>query len=112
MTLAGMFQLGLSTVVFVLAASAAKAWTVAPSHLRLALVLILYTAGNLIMLRLIRSFGMGVALSLSAVIQLIAVNLVAFFWFEEKVNAVQGAGILAAVVAIALITVGPYLSAR
>ena len=111
MSYTGFFQLCASTVIFVLAASAAKAWTVTPSHLRLALVLALYTAGNLIMLRLIREFGMGVALSLSAVIQLVAVNLVAFYWFGEKVGTLQGAGILAAILAIALITVGPYLDA-
>jgi multidrug transporter EmrE-like cation transporter len=111
-TYSGLLQLGASTVIFVLAASAAKGWTMAPTHWRLALVLALYTAGNLIMLRLIREFGMGVALSLSAVIQLVAVNLVAFLWFGEKVHTLQGLGILAAIVAIGLITVGPYLSAR
>lgn len=112
MTLAGLVQLGASTVVFVLAASAAKAWTVTPSHWRLVLVLALYTLGNLIMLRLIREFGMGVALSLSAVIQLVAVNVVALYWFGERVNLMQGAGILAAILAIALISIGPYISAR
>ena len=112
MTLSGFAQLGASTVIFVLAASAAKGWTVAPSHWRLALVLALYSLGNLIMLRLIREFGMGVALSLSAVIQLVAGNLVALMWFGEKVNALQAVGIVTAIVAIALITVGPYVSAR
>ena len=112
MTYSGLFQLSASTVIFVLAASAAKSWTVTPSHWRLALVLALYTAGNLIMLRLIREFGMGIALSLSAVIQLVAVNLVALLWFGEKVHLAQGAGILAAILAIGLITLGPYLSAR
>ena len=112
MSLSGMVQLGLSTVIFVLAASAAKTWTLAPSHWRLALVLALYTLGNLIMLRLIREFGMGIALSLSAVIQLVAVNLVALVWFGEKLDPYQTVGVMAAVIAIALITVGPYLSTR
>jgi multidrug transporter EmrE-like cation transporter len=112
MTLSGLAQLGASTVIFVLAASAAKGWTITPSHWRLVLVLALYTLGNLIMLRLIREFGMGVALSLSAVIQLVAVNVVALLWFGERVNLLQGAGIAMAILAIMLITVGPYLSAR
>lgn len=107
-----MMQLGASTVIFVMAASAAKNWTMSPSHLRLALVLALYTIGNLIMLRLIREFGMGIALSLSAVIQLVAVNLVAVVWFDEKVSFLQGLGIATAIAAIGLITVGPYISAR
>lgn len=108
----GLGQLGASTVIFVLAASAAKWWALAPSYWRLGLVLLLYTAGNLIMLRLIRDFGMGVALSLSAVIQLVAVNVVAFAWFGERVGALEGAGIVVAIVAVGLITLGPYFAAR
>lgn len=108
----GMAQLAASTVIFLMAASAAKAWTLAPANWRLALVLVLYSAGNLVMLRLIRDFGMGVALSLSAVIQLVAVNVVAFAWFGERVDALQGVGIVVAIAAVALITLGPYLTAR
>jgi multidrug transporter EmrE-like cation transporter len=107
------FQLLASTAVFVLAASSAKGWAVSPGIWRLLLTLALYTLGNLIILKLIRGVGMGVALSLSAVIQLVAVNLVAFIYFGEKVNAIQGAGIACAVLAVVLITLGPYfLSGR
>lgn len=112
MSPAGIAQLGVSTFIFMLAAAAAKSWTISPSGWRLALVLALYTAGNLIMLRLIREFGMGVALSLSGVIQLAAVNLVAFAWFGERVNLVQGSGIVVALAAIVLTTMGPYISPR
>jgi hypothetical protein len=112
LTIAGALQLAISTVIFLAAASAAKAWALAPSHWRLGLVLLLYSVGNLIMLRLIRDFGMGVALSLSAVIQLAAVNIVAFAIFGERVGTVQGIGIAVAILAVALITLGPYLSAR
>jgi glucose uptake protein GlcU len=38
------------------------------------------------MLRLISNLGMSVALSLSAVVQLIAVNLVAVMLFAEKLT--------------------------
>ncbi|MEX0955253.1 MAG: hypothetical protein WDZ83_08595 [Rhizobiaceae bacterium] len=112
MSIAGLAQLGASTIVFLLAATAAKSWTLAPSVPRLLLVLGLYSVGNLIMLRLIRDFGMGVALSLSAVIQLAAVNVVAFAWFGERVNLLQGAGIVVAIAAVALITMGPYFTGR
>jgi multidrug transporter EmrE-like cation transporter len=108
----GALQLGISTVVFLAAASAAKAWTVTPTFWRLVLVLALYSLGNLIMLRLIREFGMGVALSLSGVIQLLAVNVIAFAIFGEKVSTIQGVGLTLAVAAVALITLGPYLTAR
>lgn len=112
MSASGFLQLCLSTVIFISAASAAKAWTLSPGAGKLALTLMLYTVGNLIMLRLIREFGMGVALSLSAVIQLVAVNVVAFAYFGERVNAIQGAGIALAIVAVALVSIGPYLSGR
>ena len=108
----GFLQLCLSTMVFIGAASAAKAWTMAPGGWKLVLTLGLYTVGNLIMLRLIREFGMGVALSLSAVIQLVAVNIVAFAYFGEKVNHLQGAGIALAIVAVGLVSLGPYLTGR
>lgn len=112
MTASGFVQLCASTVIFVFAASAAKAWTLAPGYGKLALTLALYTLGNLIMLRLIREFGMGVALSLSAVIQLIAVNIVAFAFFGERVDVVQGGGILVAILAVALVTFGPHITGR
>jgi multidrug transporter EmrE-like cation transporter len=112
MNVSGMVQLGASTAVFLAAASAAKAWTMTPTLWRMVLVLALYSLGNLIMLRLIRDFGMGVALSLSGIIQLLAVNVIAFAIFGERVSAIQGVGLTLAVAAVALITLGPYFTAR
>lgn len=108
----GLFQLGLSTAVFLLAATVAKYWALAPGFGKLALTLALYTLGNLIMLRLIREFGMGVSLSLSAVIQLVAVNAIALAFFGERLNALQAVGLVLAIVAVALVTLGPYLQSR
>ena len=105
-----LLQLVASTAVFILAASSAKSWAISPGSWKLLLTLALYTLGNLIIMRLIRCVGLGVALSLSAVIQLVAVNLVAFLYFGEKVNAIQGAGIVCAVIAVMLVTLGPYLA--
>jgi multidrug transporter EmrE-like cation transporter len=73
----------------------------------LVLTLVLYTLGNLIMLRLIRDVGMGVALSLSAIVQLVAVNVVAFAFFGERVSIVQATGLFMAIIAVAMITLGP-----
>lgn len=112
MTLGGLFQLGVATVIFLLAASMAKSWALAPGLGKLVLTLLLYCAGNLIMLRLVREFGMSVSFSLSAVIQLIAVNLVALIYFGEKLSLVQSGGLVLAVAAVALITLGPALSGR
>ena len=111
-SLAGFLQLAASTVIFLLAASGAKSWALAPSMGKLVLTMALYTLGNLIMLRLVREFGMSVAFSLSAVIQLIAVNLVALTYFGERLNTSQGLGFALAVAAVAVISFGPYLSGR
>ena len=99
--------LALACAIFLGAASGAKAWALAPSLPKIALTLGLYTAGNLVMLFLIRQVGMAVAFSLSAVLQLVAVNAVAIVVFGERVTPIAGVGIALAVVAIALITLGP-----
>jgi glucose uptake protein GlcU len=110
LTLSGFLQLGLSTVIFLLAATVAKYWALAPSIPKLLLTLALYSLGNLIMLRLVREFGMASAFSLSAVIQLVAVNVIALAYFSERLNALQSGGIVLAIVAVGLITLGPALT--
>lgn len=112
LSFSGLLQLGFSTVIFLLAATAAKQWGLAPSLGKILLTLALYSLGNLIMLRLIREFGMSVSFSLSAVIQLVSVNVVALVFFGERVNALQATGIMLAIAAVALITLGPYLQGR
>ena len=107
MTISALLQLGLATLVFIAAASGAKAWALSPSAGRLVLTLLLYTGGNLLMLRLVRQIGMATAFSLSSVLQLIAVNLVAILWFGETLGWIQGLGIALAIVAVALTTLGP-----
>lgn len=103
----GLSLLGASTAVFLAAASSAKTWALRPGWFWLLLTLALYTLGNLIMLRLIRDFGMGIALSLSAVLQLIAVNVIALAVFGERLSPMQTTGIVLAVAAVALITLSP-----
>ncbi|MGB3832033.1 MAG: hypothetical protein WA975_09225 [Mesorhizobium sp.] len=112
MSVWGLGQLGLSTVIFLLAAVAAKQWGLAPSFGKIVLTLALYSLGNLIMLRLIREFGMSISFSLSAVIQLVAVNAVALAFYGERLGALQTSGVLLAVASVALITLGPYFGGR
>lgn len=102
--------LGIACAVFVAAASSAKAWALAPGAPMLVVTLVLYTVGNLIMLVLVRHVGMAVAFSLSGVLQLVAVNLLAIFVFDERVGPLQGVGLALAVLAVALITLGPRVS--
>lgn len=108
MTFTSTLLLASSTMIFVGAASSAKAWALSANNIAwLALTLALYTLGNLIMLRLIRDVGMGVALSLSAVVQLVAVNLVALAFFGERLTGLQSIGVVLAIIAVALITLAP-----
>ncbi|MDQ2634134.1 MAG: hypothetical protein M3Y78_10395 [Pseudomonadota bacterium] len=112
MSIWGALQLVFATVIFLLAATVAKHWALVPSLGKILLALALYSLGNLIMLRLVRDFGMATAFSLSAVIQLVAVNLIALAYFGERLGMVQGAGIALAVVAMAMITLGPAAGGR
>lgn len=112
MTIPGFLQLCGSTVIFLIAATVAKQWALAPSLGKLLLTLLLYSAGNLVMLRLVREFGMASAFSLSAVIQLVAVNVIALAWFGERLNTLQSGGVVLAILAVGLITLGPAISGR
>ncbi|MEP9372100.1 hypothetical protein [Mesorhizobium sp. KR1-2] len=107
MSLFGFVQLAASTVIFLLAATCAKSWALTPGIGKLALTLALYSAGNLVMLRLVREFGMASAFSLSAIIQLVAINVIALAFFGERLSAVQSGGIVLAILAVGLITLGP-----
>ena len=112
MSILGALQRGFATVIFLLAATVAKQWALAPGLGKIVLALALYSLGNLIMLRLVRDFGMATAFSLSAVIQLVAVNLIALAYFGERLGMVQGAGVVLAVAAVAMITLGPAADGR
>ncbi len=112
MSFSGLFQLVLSTVIFLVAATVAKQWALAPSMGKLILTLLLYSGGNLIMLRLVREFGMSTSFSLSAVIQLVAVNLIALIFFAEKLQPIQSVGIGLAIISVVLITLGPMLMSK
>jgi glucose uptake protein GlcU len=107
LSLSGFVQLAASTVIFLLAATCAKSWALTPTLGKLALTLALYSAGNLVMLRLVREFGMASAFSLSAVIQLVAINVIALAFFGERLSAVQSGGVVLAILAVGLITLGP-----
>jgi glucose uptake protein len=65
--------------------------------------LALYTIGNIIIVRLMRETGLGPAISMSTVAQLIVVNMVAFAAFGERPAAMQVLGIGLGLVAVVLI---------
>ena len=95
--------LGGAMVVF-LAASATLRHYVDNSRLWVLLIaLCLYTLGNLMMVRLMRESGMAVAISLSAVLQLVMASAVGLAVFGERPTPLQMAGLALGVVAVALI---------
>jgi multidrug transporter EmrE-like cation transporter len=105
-------QLAAATAIFLGAATSAKSWAVSPDLAKAVLTLILYTLGNLLMMRLVRALGMSTAFSVSAVVQLIAINLVAIFAFGERLGRVESLGVALGVVSVVLITLGPSLTSR
>ena len=84
--LSGFLQLAISTVIFLHRGDGRESLGVGARYRKAVLTLALYSAGNLIMLRLVREFGMASAFSLSAVIQLVAVNVIALAWFGERLT--------------------------
>jgi small multidrug resistance pump len=69
----------------------------------LILGLAIYTLGNIIMVRLMRETGLGPAMSLSTISQLIVINAIAVVVFGERPAAVQVVGIGFGLLAVALI---------
>lgn len=87
-----------------LSASAALRQYVATSQVGILLIaLVLYSAGNLMMVRLMRESGMAVAIAVSAVLQLLLATLVAVLLFDERPTALQWMGLALGVVAVGLI---------
>ena len=92
--------------MFLLAASSVKSWALSPSFGKLAITLVLYSVGTLIMLRLVREFGMARAFSLSVIVQLAAINVIAFGVYSERMPPLQLTGVALAIIAVGLISFG------
>jgi glucose uptake protein len=90
-------------VVFILANSVLRTYAGSGQWLTLAGALVLFCVGNLMMVRLMRESGLALAVSVSSVVQLVILSLVAMLWFGERPGGVQMAGIALGVVAVALI---------
>ena len=107
MNFSAFLQLCVATSLFIGAASSAKVWSLSPSFGWAIFTMMLYVAGNLLMMHLLRQIGMATAFSITAVLQLIAINLVAIFVFGERVGLAEGTGIVLAIAGVALITFAP-----
>jgi small multidrug resistance pump len=103
MTAGSYLWLATVMMVFLTASSILRRYVDLPALWLLLLALALYTLGNLMMVRLMREGGMAVAVSVSAVLQLLMANLVAIALFGERPTLVQAAGIALGAVAVLLI---------
>jgi glucose uptake protein len=88
--------------VFLSAATASRAYIVSSNLLLLVLSLALYCVGNLMMVKLMREGGLGLAISASAVAQLVLINVIAFTVFGERPSMMQLAGVGLGVAAMVL----------
>jgi small multidrug resistance pump len=89
--------------VFVTANATLRAYA-ASSHLPTLLgALALFSVGNVMMVRLMRESGLALAISVSSVLQLLLISLLAFAWFGERPTGLQLGGMALGVVAVVLI---------
>jgi len=89
--------------IFLAGASALRAYVNTGQIWLILVSLALYAAGNLLMVRLMRESGMAVAISISAVLQLVLATSVAVLFFAERPSQMQWLGIVLGMVAVALI---------
>lgn len=94
--------LGAAMATFLGAATVSRAYVDNGKLWVLAASLALYCVGNLMMVKLMREGGLGLAISASAVAQLVLINVIAFVLFGERLSAIQMAGVALGVVSMAL----------
>ncbi len=102
MKLGFILWISISAVIFVSAATASRLYVSTSNMLWVVLSMSLYIVGNLIMIRLMREGGLGLAISISAIAQLLLANLIAFGFFNEKLSLVQMGGIVLGLFAVTL----------
>ena len=95
--------LSASTVVFMAANTTLKTYAAKGGPLILIGALLLFCVGNVLMVRVMRENGLGLAIALSLIFQLIAITAMAFVWFGERPSPLQIAGLALGVVAITMI---------
>lgn len=94
--------LAASMAIFLGGATASRYYVATSNVLYILVSLCLYCIGNLMMIRLMREGGLGLAISASAIAQLLLVNFIAFAMFGERLNWTQAAGVALGVVSMAL----------
>ena len=89
-----------STAVFMVANATLKTYAANGSIWMLAGALALFCIGNFLMVRVMPENGLGLAIALSFIFQLIAVTLMAVVVFGERPSALQIAGLILGVIVV------------
>lgn len=95
--------LSAATAVFVAANGVLKTYAVKGGLPVLLGALALFCLGNWLMVQVMRLNGLGLAIALSAIFQLVAISLMAIVVFGERPTGLQLAGMALGVVAVAMI---------
>jgi len=92
-----------TTIIFLTAASTSRLYVSDGRFVVVVIAMLLYVIGNLLMVRIMREIGLGIAISVSTFAQLILINVVAYFFFEERPAPLQVAGLVLGGISMALI---------
>jgi glucose uptake protein len=95
--------LAIAIVIFLVAASVSRIYATDGRLFIIVIAMVLYVIGNLLMVQIMREVGLGIAISVATIAQLILINLVAFAFFQERPAPLQFAGIVLGAVSMALI---------
>ena len=95
--------LAASTAVFVAANAVLKTYATQGGAWVLVAALALFCLGNTLMVQVMRGNGLGVAIALSVVFQLVAITAMAVVVFGEKPSPLQLAGMALGIVAVLMI---------
>ena len=102
MKLPFLLWLAVALATFLSAATASRAYIGSNSIPMLIFSLGLYCVGNLVMLKLMREGGLAMAVSISAIAQLLLINVIAMVIFGERLSTTQLIGVAVGAVAMAL----------
>lgn len=97
------FWLSAATAVFVTANAVLKVYATKGQVSVLVGALALFCLGNFLMVQVMKANGLGLAIALSAIFQLVAISVMAIFVFGERPTGLQLAGMALGCVAVAMI---------
>lgn len=103
MTALSFLWLGAATAVFVAANGVLKVYAIKGQLSVLVGALVMFSVGNWLMVQVMRLSGLGLAIAVSSIVQLVAISVLAIFVFDERPTVLQLAGMALGVVAVGLI---------